>query len=390
MTEQTNKLSDDLWAPEVAKVGNQYIMYYTVSTFGSQNSAIGYATSFNMEFNSWTDHGATGLQSRSGDNYNAIDANYIQVPSTGERFLNFGSFWGGIHQVILNSAGTQVAGGALGLQFQPAGTHASEGPFMFERQGWYYLFWSEGTCCGFDKNLPAPGAEYKIRVCRSQNFRGTFVDRNGVDCRNGGGTTVLESHGFVYGPGGQGIMTDPRKGTILYYREYFLSSLACVSRRAKEAFVLSRDEVTDVLSAAFLQTTLIVEVPSVMVIRSLAGTSSTGAEGGRLFEGMSGARLENSPIFMLVALPTSSSSMSPKPSCSQRKFRRSFDRNLISAFIVMTLYEGSETPTPYTPSMKRVPCTCRPSTSAGTASRSPATAVDALALLHDGVQWARG
>ncbi|KAI6457711.1 hypothetical protein MCOR17_007716 [Pyricularia oryzae] len=212
---------DDLWAPDVAKVGSQYIMYYSVSTFGSQNSAVGYATSPSMEFNSWTDCGATGLQSRPGNTYNAIDANYIQARGgTGERVLNFGSFWGGIHQVALDGAGTQVgSGGAapLGLQFQPAGTHASEGPFMFERQGWYYLFWSEGVCCGFDKNLPAPGAEYKIRVCRSQNFRGPFVDRNGVDCRNGGGTTVLESHGFVYGPGGQGVMTDPKKGTILYY-----------------------------------------------------------------------------------------------------------------------------------------------------------------------------
>jgi len=29
------------------------------------------------------------------------------------------------------------------------------------------------------------------------------VDKTGTACTNGGGTTVLESHGTVYGPGGQ-------------------------------------------------------------------------------------------------------------------------------------------------------------------------------------------
>jgi arabinan endo-1,5-alpha-L-arabinosidase len=31
----------------------------------------------------------------------------------------------------------------------------------------------------------------------------TQVDANGVACTEGGGTVVLESHGNVYGPGGQ-------------------------------------------------------------------------------------------------------------------------------------------------------------------------------------------
>lgn len=47
---------------------------------------------------------------------------------------------------------------------------------------------------------------------------GGYVDRNGVDCRNGGGTLVLGSNGNTYGPGGQGVFADSGAGgTVLYY-----------------------------------------------------------------------------------------------------------------------------------------------------------------------------
>ncbi|KAM0148513.1 hypothetical protein ACHAPC_000864 [Botrytis cinerea] len=72
----------DLWAPDVHLVGSTYYMYYAVSTFGSQNSAIGVATSSTMEVGSWTDHGATGVASSAGKLYNAIDPNLILVGST--------------------------------------------------------------------------------------------------------------------------------------------------------------------------------------------------------------------------------------------------------------------------------------------------------------------
>ncbi|RYP78763.1 hypothetical protein DL771_000430 [Monosporascus sp. 5C6A] len=54
-------------------------------------------------------------------------------------------------------------------------------------------------------------------VCRSSSPTGGFVGANGLDCTNGGGTVVLESHDNVYGPGGQGVYDDPTHGPILYY-----------------------------------------------------------------------------------------------------------------------------------------------------------------------------
>lgn len=61
------------------------------------------------------------------------------------------------------------------------------------------------------------------------------MDKSGKKCTEGGGTTVLESHGWVYGPGGQvrillpyhpccmilttrqGVYWDPKEGPLLYY-----------------------------------------------------------------------------------------------------------------------------------------------------------------------------
>ena len=55
-------------------------------------------------------------------------------------------------------------------------------------------------------------------VCRSSVPNGGFVDKSGKACTNGGGSVVLESHGWVYGPGGQGVYFDEvLKGVVLYY-----------------------------------------------------------------------------------------------------------------------------------------------------------------------------
>jgi arabinan endo-1,5-alpha-L-arabinosidase len=62
---------NDPWAPDVHLVGAEYFLYYAVSTFGSQVSAIGLATSSTMEPGSWTDKGGIGVASKKGQAYNA-------------------------------------------------------------------------------------------------------------------------------------------------------------------------------------------------------------------------------------------------------------------------------------------------------------------------------
>ncbi|KAJ9623084.1 hypothetical protein H2203_006016 [Taxawa tesnikishii (nom. ined.)] len=210
-----NSGSDDLWAPDVHQVGSTYYMYYSASSFGTQNSVIGLATSTTMDVGSWTDHGSIGITSDSGKSYNAIDGNLVQVGSS--YYMNFGSFWHDIYQAPMKSTPTAVSGSSINLAYDPSGSHAVEGSYMVYRDNYYYLFFSAGICCGYDKSRPAAGQEYKIKVCRSTSATGGFVDQSGKSCTNGGGTIVLESHGNIYGPGGQGVYNDPKNGWVLYY-----------------------------------------------------------------------------------------------------------------------------------------------------------------------------
>lgn len=205
----------------VILVGSTYYMYYSVSTFGSQTSAIGYATSTTMEVGSWTDHGATGIASSSSKAYNAIDPALVEA-ADGSYSMTFGSFWDDIYTVSMASPPTKPASGASSqnIAYNATGDHAEEGSFVYYRgtTGYYYLFFSAGACCGYDTDLPAAGEEYSIRVCRSTSVAGPYVDAEGEACTSSGGTMVLASHGTVYGPGGQGVLVDSTYGgAILYY-----------------------------------------------------------------------------------------------------------------------------------------------------------------------------
>jgi hypothetical protein len=59
-----------LWAPDINYHNGEYVLYYAVSTIGSQISAIGAFTSPNMQTGTWTDHGEV-LSSTIGGVYNA-------------------------------------------------------------------------------------------------------------------------------------------------------------------------------------------------------------------------------------------------------------------------------------------------------------------------------
>lgn len=205
------------------KVGNMYYLYYSVSSFGSQNSAIGLARSSSMDIGTWTDFGASGVSSSAGKPYNAIDPNLLQVGN--KYYMSFGSFWSGIYQAEMKSNPTDTAGSAVQLASTSDG-EVIEGSFIFKTGNYYYLFYSKGSCCGYDKTRPAAGKEYRIMVCRSTSPTGGFKDKNGVACTKGGGTVVLASHGWVYGPGGQGVYQDPKYGPVLYYH-YGACDLLC-------------------------------------------------------------------------------------------------------------------------------------------------------------------
>ncbi|CAK4030106.1 glycoside hydrolase family 43 [Lecanosticta acicola] len=210
-----NNKGTDLWAPDVSLVGDVYYVYYSVSYFASQNSGIGLATSDTLECGSFTDLGPTGVASCNGSVYNAIDPNL--VPTDDGYQLLFGGFWQDLYTVAFSEPPARAAGTSVQVAYDPSDKHAVEGGAMINTNGYWYLFFSAGQCCGYSRSMPAAGGEYKIKVCRSTSPTEGFVDASGTDCLQAGGTIVLESHDNVYGPGGQSVYHDSENGWIVVY-----------------------------------------------------------------------------------------------------------------------------------------------------------------------------
>lgn len=202
----------EAWAPDISYHGGKYLMYYSVSKFGSNTSAIGLATSSTGQPGSWTDQG-TVYTSNSGSDFNAIDPNLF-VNDDGKWWLSFGSWWTGIKMIQINpSTGKQLSSSTTrySLASRPTGTKAVEAPFIVKRGGYYYLFASYDTCCS------GTSSTYKVKVGRASSVTGPYRDKNGVDLMRNGGTPVLESHGNVIGPGGQSILKDTDGDLIVYH-----------------------------------------------------------------------------------------------------------------------------------------------------------------------------
>src|SRR4030042_328445 len=90
------------WAPDLIFLNDQYYLYYSVSLWGSNRSAIGLAT--NPTLNPadpryfWHDQGL--VIASYGTNFNAIDPSVMR-DNDGTLWMSFGSFWSGIRLVQL-------------------------------------------------------------------------------------------------------------------------------------------------------------------------------------------------------------------------------------------------------------------------------------------------
>jgi arabinan endo-1,5-alpha-L-arabinosidase len=141
----------ETWAPDIAKLGDTYYLYYSVSDWGAQEkSDIGVATSKTLEPGSWTDHGSIGIPGNT--RYNRIDPNLLYGSPNSPPLLAFGSFWDGIFQYPMSEPPLRVAPGSTYSHLEQNTTRPNvEGPYQFRwieqatGQDWYYLFFSGGA-----------------------------------------------------------------------------------------------------------------------------------------------------------------------------------------------------------------------------------------------------
>ncbi len=191
------------WAPDVIRVGDHWLLYYSVSSFGRNTSAIGLAT--NPTLNPadpafrWTDQGIV-VRSYRTNNYNTIDPAVV-LSADNRLWLTFGSYWSGIKLIELDpQTGHRIAPDSS--MYSLAWNDRIEAPFIYHHGTNYYLFVNWGECC------KGTNSTYEIRVGRSARITGPYRDREGKEMLHGGGTRVLGSEGRFIGPGHAGIVRD--------------------------------------------------------------------------------------------------------------------------------------------------------------------------------------
>jgi arabinan endo-1,5-alpha-L-arabinosidase len=205
--QETVPKAKGFWAPDIAYFKGKYVLHYSLSSFGSNQSAIGRATNKVLDPKHpdylWKDEGVI-LQTAKTDNWNAIDANFIDGGKAGQ-FLAAGSFWSGIQMARVGESKVQQ------LAFRPEGAHAIEAPFMFKRGKFWYLLVSWDFCCRGIKST------YHLRIGRSKSLTEPFLDKDGKKLIDGGGTLLLETAPPVHGPGHGAVLSEKGKDWLVFH-----------------------------------------------------------------------------------------------------------------------------------------------------------------------------
>ena len=179
----------NIWAPDINLIGDQYVMYYSKSTWGGEwECGIGVATA-TRPTGPFTDVGKLFISSEIGVQ-NSIDPFYIEEED-GRKYLFWGSFRG-IYGIELSADGLSVKPGAEKVQI--AGT-LTEGTYIYKHDGYYYLFGSAGTCC------EGLNSTYRVVVARSEHLFGPYVNQSGRPALESNFSPLLNKSNKVVGPG---------------------------------------------------------------------------------------------------------------------------------------------------------------------------------------------
>jgi arabinan endo-1,5-alpha-L-arabinosidase len=189
---------NNTWAPDVIHIGGKYFVYYSAP--GTQpRSAIGLLVGRTLDPDSpdyqWEDAGPV-VWSDGIEDCNAIDPGVL-LDADGRLWLTYGSYFGYIRLVELDPK----TGKRLHPQRAPVNIAInSEASILIQRDGWYYLLVTHGSCC------QGANSTYNIRMGRSRKVTGPYLDNMGVDMIEGGGMLFAGSRGRNVGPGHFGLL----------------------------------------------------------------------------------------------------------------------------------------------------------------------------------------
>jgi arabinan endo-1,5-alpha-L-arabinosidase len=209
-----------LWAPDIVKIGDTFLLYYSLSTWGDPDPGIGVASAPHP-LGPWTDHGALFRSIEIGVN-NSIDPAVFEAD--GKVYMIWGSFRG-LYGLELSSDGLSLKDGAnakntkvhiAGLDTTlPWNGATYEAPYIIYRNGYYYMFVSSGSCCNGHQST------YNVRVSRSTSPLGPYIDHQGRSMLGTyRGFPVLMGNSFFAGPGHNSVITDDAGNDYIVYHAF--------------------------------------------------------------------------------------------------------------------------------------------------------------------------
>lgn len=194
-----------LWAPDINKIGDKYVLYYSMSVWGGEwTCGIGCAVA-DTPAGKFKDCGMM-FRSNGINVQNSIDPFYIE--DGGKKYLFWGSFHG-IYGIELSDDGLKVKEGAKPVQV--AGD-AYEGTYIHKRDGYYYLFASIGRCCEGIKST------YTTVVGRSDKLFGPYLDKQGRSMSDNHHEVLIQKNESFVGTGHNSeIVTDKAGDNWMFY-----------------------------------------------------------------------------------------------------------------------------------------------------------------------------
>ena len=204
-------------APDTIKIGDRFLVGYAIGGGGmSGGHASDVKTMWTKSLDpSSPDFGfsepVTVAQSTGYENHDAIDIAFLM--HDGHLYATFGTYFGSIRMIELDPA----TGGRLAGTREEEIAIDMEATAMMYRDGWFYLLGTHGTCCD------SINSTYNIRVGRSRDPFGPYVDNMGVPLLRGGGRLVAAAHGRTAGAGHFGLIDlgdDMQKFSMHYEADF--------------------------------------------------------------------------------------------------------------------------------------------------------------------------
>lgn len=206
------------WAPEYYKIKDTYYIYYTARRKSDNTSYIGVATSKYPD-KGFVDHGTLITFGKE-----AIDA--FIFDDDGQLYISFKAY--GLDDRPIELLSSKLSADGLHLEGEMVSILKDdqkigmEGQSILKKNGYYYLFYSAGNCCGIECN-------YNVRVARSRNINGPYEKYAGNPILTENTQWKCMGHGtFVTGVDGREFYLHHaynKQSTILTGREALISEV---------------------------------------------------------------------------------------------------------------------------------------------------------------------